>query len=75
MLRGTFLVEFQGVLSLLEDEVLFVLERIQGVLQARAKGVPLGVSLVETHHSTVGVHRPKFLFNHHPMLTPIQYIQ
>ena len=72
MLRGAFLVEFQGVLRLLEDEVLFVLEIIRGVLQARAKGVPLGVSLVGTHPSPVGVHHPKFLFNLHQMLTPIQ---
>ena len=69
MLRRVFLVGFQGVPSPLGGEVLFVLEIIRGVLQARAKGVPLGVSLVGTHPSPVGVHHPKFLFNHHQITT------
>ena len=74
MLRRVFLVGFQGVPSPLGGEVLFVLEIIRGVLQAQAKGVPLEVSLVQAHLSTVGIHHLKFLFNLHRMLTPIQFI-
>ena len=74
MLKGVFLVEFRGVPSRRGSEVLFVLEIIGGVLQARAKGVLLGVSLVGLQPSTVGVHHPKFLFILDQMLMPSQYI-
>ena len=60
MLRGVLLIWLQGVPSPPGGEVLFVLEIIWGVLYARAKGVPLRVSLVGVQQSTVGIHHLKF---------------